>query len=230
MPATDVDIAEKALGRGAGCSQFMRHRAEFFFPDKLEKLGIPYRLVDQRPGETIVVLPDAYHEGFSTGYTLAEAKNYADTRWSTESYQPCRAECKLATAIPATFMQPVQDGEKRLDLCAPYSEGSKMCLPQMLLKREHSETVVPSKSMTEGPPPLENRPFNGSRSRFAGRIRHRCGMRMPNRGRTVLVFSRNFTRMFSMYDMILGWLEPQKQLMRISMDMGMGQRKLFLCA
>ncbi|PHH70386.1 hypothetical protein CDD80_6053 [Ophiocordyceps camponoti-rufipedis] len=88
VPATAVDVAEAALGREKGCSQFMRHRAEFFFPDKLDKLGIPYRLVDQRPGETIVILPDAYHEGFSTGYTIAEARNYADEGWNTDSYQP----------------------------------------------------------------------------------------------------------------------------------------------
>jgi jumonji domain-containing protein 2 len=123
VPATDVDVAEKALGRGSGCSQFMRHRAEFFFPDKLDKLGIPYRLVDQRPGETIVILPDAYHEGFSCGYTIAEAKNYADPTWTTDSYQPCEASCRLATAIPAAFMRPLEDGEQRLDLCAAYGEG-----------------------------------------------------------------------------------------------------------
>ncbi|KZZ93803.1 Transcription factor jumonji [Moelleriella libera RCEF 2490] len=123
VPATAVDVAEAALGRGTSCSQFMRHRAEFFFPDKLQKLGIPYRIVDQRPGETIVILPDAYHEGFSCGYTIAEAKNYADTAWTTSSYQPCQAACMLATAIPAAFMRPLEDGEQRLDLCAAYGDG-----------------------------------------------------------------------------------------------------------
>ncbi|KAG6016464.1 hypothetical protein E4U43_003632 [Claviceps pusilla] len=125
IPATAVDIAEKALGRGSGCSQFMRHRAEFFFPDKLQKLGIPYRIVDQRPGETIVILPDAYHEGFSCGYTIAEAKNYADAAWTTDSYQPCEASCRLATAIPAAFMRPLAPGEQRLDLCATYGDGDE---------------------------------------------------------------------------------------------------------
>ncbi|KAG5984355.1 hypothetical protein E4U55_005133 [Claviceps digitariae] len=122
IPATAVDLAEKALGRGSGCSQFMRHRAEFFFPDKLQKLGIPYRIVDQRPGETIVILPDAYHEGFSCGYTIAEAKNYADAAWTTDSYQPCQPSCRLATAIPAAFLRPLVPGEQRLDLCATYGE------------------------------------------------------------------------------------------------------------
>lgn len=144
VPATDVDIAEKALGRGSGCSQFMRHRAEFFFPDKLDKLGIPYRIVDQRPGETIVILPDSYHEGFSCGYTIAEAKNYADPAWNTGSYQPCEASCRLATAIPAAFMRPLEEGEERLDLCAAYGDGLSIPGPgptaDIPKKREYDET------------------------------------------------------------------------------------------
>ncbi|KAL7902034.1 JmjC domain, hydroxylase domain-containing protein [Trichoderma sp. SZMC 28014] len=122
VPATAVDIAEEALNRKGKCSQFMRHRAEFFFPEKLQKMGIPHRIVDQRPGETIVILPDAYHEGFSTGYTLAEAKNYADDDWTADTYQPCQPSCQLMTAIPAEFMRPLRDGEERLDLCAGYKD------------------------------------------------------------------------------------------------------------
>ncbi|KAL7926817.1 JmjC domain, hydroxylase domain-containing protein [Trichoderma austrokoningii] len=122
VPATAVDVAEEALNRKGKCSQFMRHRAEFFFPEKLQKMGIPHRIVDQRPGETIVILPDAYHEGFSTGYTLAEAKNYADPDWTADTYQPCQPSCQLMTAIPAEFMRPLRDGEERLDLCAAYKD------------------------------------------------------------------------------------------------------------
>ncbi|UKZ65238.1 uncharacterized protein TrAtP1_006434 [Trichoderma atroviride] len=122
VPATAVDVAEEALNRKGKCSQFMRHRAEFFFPEKLQKMGIPHRIVDQRPGETIVILPDAYHEGFSTGYTLAEAKNYADSDWTADTYQPCQPSCQLMTAIPAEFMRPLREGEERLDLCAGYKE------------------------------------------------------------------------------------------------------------
>ncbi|KAL6837531.1 JmjC domain, hydroxylase domain-containing protein [Trichoderma camerunense] len=132
VPSTAVDIAEEALNRKGKCSQFMRHRAEFFFPEKLKKMGIPYRIVDQRPGETIVILPDAYHEGFSTGYTLAEAKNYADPDWTADTYQPCELSCQLLTAIPADYMRPLREGEDRLDLCAGYNvvSGDQKQLPQ----------------------------------------------------------------------------------------------------
>ena len=151
VPATAVDVAEKALGRGSACSQFMRHRAEFFFPDKLEKLGIPYRIVDQRPGETIVILPDAYHEGFSTGYTIAEAKNYADPSWSTDSYQPCEAACKLLTAIPASLMRPIEDGEDRLDLCAAYSAPRATEQPEGQVPAQ-AEQVKPAEATAPAEP------------------------------------------------------------------------------
>ncbi|KAM5355524.1 hypothetical protein ACJ41O_002170 [Fusarium nematophilum] len=138
VPSTSVNVAEEALGRKDKCSQFMRHRAEFFFPQKLEKLGIPFRIVDQRPGETIVILPDAYHEGFSTGYTIAEAKNYADAAWTTDTYQPCEKKCKLATAIPADLMRPLKEGETQVNLCPGYELISQQ---QTRIASEPSETA-----------------------------------------------------------------------------------------
>ena len=125
-PCTEFDKLEEKLGRSDKCSQFMRHRAEFLFPNQLDKLGVEYRIVDQRPGETIVILPDAYHEGFSTGYTLAEAKNYADRDWDTTSYQPCDMACNYAVAIPADHMALIEDpDQKQMDLCTAYGEETK---------------------------------------------------------------------------------------------------------
>lgn len=125
VPSLIVDQAETKLERGGRCSQFMRHRAEFFFPAQLDRLGIPHRIIDQRPGETIVILQDAYHEGFSDGYTLAEAKNYADARWNVSRYQPCNEACKLATAIPSDHMKLIDEDEARIDLCTAYLEEVK---------------------------------------------------------------------------------------------------------
>jgi jumonji domain-containing protein 2 len=148
IPSTAVDAAEEAFGRKKKCSQFMRHRAEFFFPEKLDKMNIPYRIVDQRPGETIVILPDAYHQGFSTGYTLAEAKNYAEMSWSTDKYQACSASCKLMTAIPEAFMAPLKEGETRLDLCANYGSASASRPPKREAEEEPIETAVPAQQET----------------------------------------------------------------------------------
>ncbi|CEJ88842.1 hypothetical protein VHEMI04869 [[Torrubiella] hemipterigena] len=135
-PCTTISAVEAALGRGdSACSQFMRHRAEFIFPEKLTQLGIDHRVVDQRPGETMVILPDAYHEGFSTGYTLAEAKNYADDGWDKALYAPCEEACSWATAIPAGHMAFLEAGEERIDLRAAYELERKEYLDGEQLKR-----------------------------------------------------------------------------------------------
>lgn len=148
IPSTSIDAAEVAFQRKNKCAQFMRHRAEFIFPDKLKQMGVPHRIIDQRPGETVVILPDAYHQGFSTGYTLAEAKNYADQNWAIDTYQPCGVECKLATAIPELFMRPLSEGEARIDLCARYDDAGNWLMPQAMepapaLKRELEQPEGP---------------------------------------------------------------------------------------
>ncbi|KAK7223796.1 hypothetical protein V2G26_011799 [Clonostachys chloroleuca] len=152
IPSAAVGLAEEQLGRNERCSQFMRHRAEFVFPEKLERLGIPFRLIDQSPGETIVILPDAYHEGFSTGYTLAEAKNYAEETWSTETYQPCDATCQLATAIPGDFMRIIEDGEDRLDLCSSYDDDDS---PDSMKRELDEEDSAPEEPMEQREEPTE---------------------------------------------------------------------------
>lgn len=124
-PCTAIDkVEQKLLGKTPKqCSQFMRHRAEFLLPHQLDKLGIEYRVVDQRAGETIVILPDAYHEGFSTGYTLAEAKNYADDAWDTDGYMPCDEGCNFPVAIPMDHMLLMSEpGQVQVDLCAEYDD------------------------------------------------------------------------------------------------------------
>lgn len=154
-PCTAIDAAEKAFSRRNKCAQFMRHRAEFIFPDKLEKLGVPYRIVDQRPGETIVILPDAYHQGFSTGYTLAEAKNYADAGWKIDDYQPCEASCMSKTAISSALMEKMEEGAQRLDLCRQYELPVEM-------------PVLPTQeSVPEDPPKAETKPASAAPSTAA---------------------------------------------------------------
>lgn len=129
---TSGKSSSSSKGRRKRCSQFMRHRAEFVFPDTLTRMAVPHAVVDQRAGETLVILPDAYHQGFSTGYTLAEAKNYADEAWDPRpgegGYMPCdAASCNLPTAIPPYLMEMMgedEDESARIDLCA-WHEGAE---------------------------------------------------------------------------------------------------------
>ncbi|CAG9986837.1 unnamed protein product [Clonostachys byssicola] len=76
------------------CSQFIRHACIYISTAELEKWGIPYTIVDQRAGEIVVTLPSTYHQGFSLGYTKAEAVNYADKKWDpANTRNPCSRSC-----------------------------------------------------------------------------------------------------------------------------------------
>ncbi|CAH0042062.1 unnamed protein product [Clonostachys rhizophaga] len=76
------------------CSQFIRHACIYISTTELDKWGIPYTIVDQRAGEIVVTLPSTYHQGFSLGYTKAEAVNYADKKWDPgNTRSPCGRSC-----------------------------------------------------------------------------------------------------------------------------------------
>ena len=67
-------------------------------PNLLHDAGVPvYKLV-QKPGEFVVTFPLAYHSGFSTGFNVAEAVNFATAKWvpygihSLKKYRSLRRE------------------------------------------------------------------------------------------------------------------------------------------
>ncbi|KAK5657959.1 hypothetical protein OQA88_2511 [Cercophora sp. LCS_1] len=75
------------------CEQCVRHAAVFVPPSTLTEWGIPFTIVDRRASEVVVTMPRAYHSGFSTGYTLAEAVHYADAEWSPHGHVACLDPC-----------------------------------------------------------------------------------------------------------------------------------------
>ena len=50
-------------------------------PSDLKASGVPVYRVTQRPGEFVVTFPRAYHAGFSHGFNVAEAVNFAAPSW-----------------------------------------------------------------------------------------------------------------------------------------------------
>ncbi|KAK3363902.1 hypothetical protein B0T25DRAFT_528717 [Lasiosphaeria hispida] len=75
------------------CDQCVRHAGVFVPVSTLKEWGIPFTIVDQKASEIIITVPWAYHSGFSTGYTLAEAVNYAGGEWTPDAHTPCLASC-----------------------------------------------------------------------------------------------------------------------------------------
>lgn len=101
-----------ATGIGKRCSQFLRHSARYVPRSLLDAWGISYKVIRQLPNEIIVTFPGAYHQGFSTGFTCAEAVNYAESDWSTEQYQFCSDRCPEGS-IQASMMALIESGESQ---------------------------------------------------------------------------------------------------------------------
>ena len=50
-------------------------------PADLAAQGVPVYQINQRAGEFVITFPRAYHAGFSHGFNVAEAVNFASTDW-----------------------------------------------------------------------------------------------------------------------------------------------------
>lgn len=75
------------------CSQFVRHLNIYISTHLLDAWSISYCAFFQHANEIVILRPKTYHQGFSCGYTLAEAVNYADSGWDVEDYSECSKSC-----------------------------------------------------------------------------------------------------------------------------------------
>src|SRR2546423_4393815 len=74
--------SSEAAKFSSSCSQFTRHAPVFVPMTVLDEWNIEYRTVHQRPNDVVITFARTYHEGFSTGRTIAEAVNYAPEDWN----------------------------------------------------------------------------------------------------------------------------------------------------
>lgn len=65
------------------CDFIIRHKYVLIPPILLSKNNIEFSKVEQHPGEIIVAVYNAYHQGFNFGLNYAEATKYATPNWST---------------------------------------------------------------------------------------------------------------------------------------------------
>ncbi|ETV90987.1 hypothetical protein H310_14324 [Aphanomyces invadans] len=63
------------------CHEFLRHKTSLVSPAKLHEFDVPYYRAVQGPGDFIITFPRAYHQGFNTGFNIAESVNFATLRW-----------------------------------------------------------------------------------------------------------------------------------------------------
>ena len=61
--------------------------------------GVPVCRAVQAPGEFIVTFPRGYHAGFSNGFCVGEAANFATGNWFSSSAEACQRYCRLQHPI-----------------------------------------------------------------------------------------------------------------------------------
>ncbi|CAG9953586.1 unnamed protein product [Clonostachys rosea f. rosea IK726] len=60
-----------------------------YMPEYFPHLRTSGKNRSQKAGEVVVTLPGPYHQGFTLGYTKAEAMNYADEKWAPSKLLWC---------------------------------------------------------------------------------------------------------------------------------------------
>jgi hypothetical protein len=116
VPPSEQQQLERRLlehneGRHPPCSQFVRHMSVWVPVEALEHWGIRYVGVEQRCGELVVVAPGAYHQGWNSGWNVAEAVAYADghSRSRARNCRPCSPQLCEVDPIP---MWPTDSAER----------------------------------------------------------------------------------------------------------------------
>jgi [histone H3]-trimethyl-L-lysine9/36 demethylase len=93
------------------CAQAVRHFSRYIPRSELESWEVSYKVFSQVVNEVVFVFPEAYHQGFSTGSTLAEAMNYAPLGWSISGYRECSAKCPHS--IPNAKLEFLSNSEEQ---------------------------------------------------------------------------------------------------------------------
>lgn len=87
-------LVQKHTPKDINCAFIIRHKSVLIPPILLEENNIEFSKVMQHPGEIIVAVYRAYHQGFNFGLNYAEATNYATPNWTTHYNNVQNCTCK----------------------------------------------------------------------------------------------------------------------------------------
>lgn len=77
------------------CEYAVKHKCFLIDPSILDKNGIDYVYLTQKPGEMVFTLYGAYHWGFNEGLNVCESSNLASPKYK-EIYQEAKTKmCDL---------------------------------------------------------------------------------------------------------------------------------------
>ncbi|KAK3363990.1 JmjC domain, hydroxylase-domain-containing protein [Lasiosphaeria hispida] len=131
-PPSAVDLFAKKVKEAGNvpweCEQCVRHAGVFVPVSTLEEWDVPFTILDQRESEIIITFPGAYHGGFSTGYTIAEAVNYAGRDWVPDGQASCLPTCPGGGNISTDlleFLGPNEEQRRQEELEAETISGKR---------------------------------------------------------------------------------------------------------
>lgn len=102
-------LLAKELRIKPDCNQFVRHQNLLPQPSLLRIWNIKFKLVLQTPGCLILVQPHTYHYGVNLGANIAEAINYADSKWIVH---PLYRECRQGS--PCSNIEPLRVSDMKI--------------------------------------------------------------------------------------------------------------------
>ena len=129
----------------ADCTQTLQHSATWYPVSILEEWKIPYTIIHQRAGEVVITFPQVYHQGFSAGYTFAEAVNYADADWNIQDYCGCSTGTCPSGSVGKRMLESREIGDEEssdesVDDVTERSNRSHLKLPPTEKKKTRSTT------------------------------------------------------------------------------------------
>lgn len=111
------------------CAQRARHESTYIPRAILDKLGVSYNVLLQRPREVVGFMPYAYHQGGSLSSASAEAVNYAAIGWNVAGYSECRRgrDACPGYPIPNAYLTFRAPGEAQLEQEFDPFAGDETC-------------------------------------------------------------------------------------------------------
>jgi len=135
------------------CPEFLRHKRSLLSPSLLQKAGISYTTMVQRPGDIIITFPGSYHFGFNTGFNCAESTNFAVPEWVPFGKQAKICMChphsvRIDMSRFESLLEMYDDAmRKRIGPPLTYSEWAKEYIRS---KKRKLRKITDTQSLDEG--------------------------------------------------------------------------------
>jgi hypothetical protein len=147
------------------CNQFIRHLSIWISPKLLTEWNITHYQFEHREEELLVLWPNTYHWGWSSGYSVVEYKYHAESTNHSQDFQTWTARFDPSKYVCC---------DKNLDLCSEAHEkaGTVFLRIKPVAEGHSSETepTEPTYSSETDPEPEADTELETSMEHFADHI------------------------------------------------------------